>query len=70
MKNNLHFNQLIKLYKMIYTLILTAINLFANTQISINIFGNDIEQGLEDDIDFDIIIPDCYSKQEDLDLLV
>jgi len=55
---------------MIYTLILTAINLFANTQISINIFGNDIEQGLEDDIDFDIIIPDCYSKQEDLDLLV
>jgi hypothetical protein len=55
---------------MIYTLILNAINLFAKTNISINIFRNDIEQGLEDDIDFDIIIPDYYSTEEQLNLLV
>lgn len=55
---------------MIYTLILTAIDLLAKVNISINIFKNDIEQGLEDDIDFDIIIPECYSTQEQLYNLV
>jgi len=55
---------------MIYTLILTAINLLSNTSFSINIFRNDIEQGLIDDIDFVIIIPDCYSTEEELNLLV
>ena len=57
---------------MIYTLILTAINLLSNSNItSLNIFKNDIEQGLiEVDLDYDFKIPDYYSTQEQLDMLV
>lgn len=55
---------------MIYTLILSAINLLSNSNISINIFRNDIEQGLEDEVDFHFNIPNYFSTQEQLYNLV
>jgi hypothetical protein len=56
---------------MIYTLILTVIHLFSKNDFINNINKQDIEQGLlEVDLGFDIIIPYCYSTQEQLDKLV
>jgi hypothetical protein len=61
---------------MIYTLILNAIYLFSNSFIVMSKFKNNIvttyciEEGLNEDYNFDTNITDYYITQEQLDLLV